>query len=90
MSGPQVRARVFAGPPWTFHMSQSGYVTSRGRGHRFCTRHCRTLRTWYYQVTLDGKVIATDNTGNFRKIFEEAHSKVKTIRQTIGQMAVHL
>lgn len=84
----KVHARVFAGPPWTFHVSSEGWVTSRDRGHRFCTSHCRTLRTWHYQVTLDDKVIATDNTGDFRNIFEAAHSKVKTIRQTIGQMAV--
>lgn len=87
MSGPHIRARVYAGPQWIFHLSDEGAVTSPSRGHRYCTARCRPLRTWYYEVSLGDQVISTDNTGSWRPIFDAANEQVKTIRQTIGVMA---
>ena len=77
-----VRGRVFAGPPWEFHMDSSRRIMGDGERH-FCTRRCHRLRTWYYEVERDGKVVASDNTGNWQVILDACIEAVEAERELL-------
>lgn len=82
-----VKGKVYAGRPHWIHFSDRGVIVHPAfTEHYFCTRRCRKVRTWYFQVLIDGKVFATDNTGAWRPIFDAAHNNVGALRKVEGSI----
>lgn len=79
---PRVWASIWAGQPWVYHISSNLVIGERD--HYLCTSGCRKIWTWYYQVCVDGKVVAEDNTGAWQPMFEQAMQHVRNYSEVIA------
>ena len=82
MSAPEIRAVVRRVGHHIFHINADRTIGHRG--WQRCTKGCHPQNVWGYTVYVNGDYFESDNTGNWRVIYDAAHRRVTQARILAG------
>lgn len=87
--GKRVSARVYALSRYSSHYnSWADPVGPRpGRSHR-CRSACQAYTVWCYEITLDGRIVATDNCTDWQQMLQTARRKAILLRHLMGDVTI--